>query len=374
MWRTRTAVAMLAGLGGLACDGHYQVGAMGTPASGSGGMMMVMVPKSLGGTSSGGASAGTSSGEPDATCLPSEPPEALDGELAEPEVVWSRLAPVIWGDEAAEPPSALPEVTTATWAAELATQALEQAREARGVVPGASSFIRRWMRYPTEAELDDAWGAALSADQPALAALLGAEQSDPKRVGVFAEQAWLSAYPAISTRGFLMLQALFGQYVPPEPNGLDTDVAPMPGFTRREQIAAHVADPSCASCHTLIDPLGLSLEHFDASGQYRDTDAGQPVDASGTYRLLASGQMISFEDIADLGAKLEESCDANAGLASEFLRLALARTDPAYEAPEPVSEAYETDRARVKRAFIHGGRSYRALVRAYAQSASVLRP
>jgi hypothetical protein len=364
-------VAMLAGLGGLACDGQYQVGAMGTPTSGSGGMMMVMVPKSLGGTSSGGASAG-SSGVP--TCLPDEIPETFEGPLAEPDVVWSRLSPVIWGDEAAPPPSKLPAVTTPEWADELATQALEQARDARGAAPGATAFIRSWMRYPTDAELDGAWAEALSADQPALSALLGFEQSDPKRVGVFAEQAWLSAYPAISTRGFLMLQALFGQYVPPEPNGLDTDVPPIPGFTRREQMAAHVADPSCAACHTRIDPLGLSLEHFDASGQYREVDAGQPVDASGSYRLLASDTMISFEDIADLGAQLEDSCDANVGLASEFLRLALARTDPAYEASEPVSAAYEADRARMQRAFINGGRSYRALVRAYAQSASVLRP
>jgi hypothetical protein len=256
----------------------------------------------------------------------------------------------------------------------MATKALDQARAEKGAVPGAVAFIRDWLRYPEQAELNLMWGMALSSEGSALHALLATPQADSKRVGVFAEQAWLAAYPAISTRGFLMLQALFGQFIPPEPNGLDTDIPTAPGFTRREQMAAHVADPSCATCHTRIDPLGVSLEHFDSSGQYREVDAGRPVDASGTYQLLASDRMIAFEDVADLGTKLEDSCDANLGLASEFIRLALARHDPAYEASEPVSAAYEIDRARVQQAFIRGGRSYRALVRAYAQSAAVLRP
>jgi hypothetical protein len=214
----------------------------------------------------------------------------------------------------------------------------------------------------------------LSSEGPALPALLSTPHDDDRRVGIFSDQEWLAAYPAISTRGFLMLQALFGQFVPPEPNGLDTDIPTAPGFTRREQMAAHVSDPSCANCHVMIDPLGVSLEHFDAAGQYREEDAGRPVDASGTYELRASDRRIAFDDIAELGKELEDSCDANLGLASEFIRLALARTDPAYAASEPVTAAFEADRARVQQAFIRGGRSYRALVRAYAQSAAVLRP
>src|SRR5438046_10464301 len=43
----------------------------------------------------------------------------------------------------------------------------------------------------------------------------------------------------------------------------------------------HRKNPVCASCHARMDPLGLSLENFDALGQWRTTDAGAPIDASG---------------------------------------------------------------------------------------------
>jgi hypothetical protein len=49
----------------------------------------------------------------------------------------------------------------------------------------------------------------------------------------------------------------------------------------REMLEAHRASPVCASCHVRMDPLGLSLENFDAIGQWRTTDAGQAINASG---------------------------------------------------------------------------------------------
>jgi len=49
----------------------------------------------------------------------------------------------------------------------------------------------------------------------------------------------------------------------------------------RQMLEMHRANPACASCHARMDPLGLSLENFDAIGQWRSTDAGHPIDASG---------------------------------------------------------------------------------------------
>jgi len=49
----------------------------------------------------------------------------------------------------------------------------------------------------------------------------------------------------------------------------------------REMLETHRRNPVCASCHARMDPLGLSLENFDALGQWRTTDAGSPIDASG---------------------------------------------------------------------------------------------
>ena len=49
----------------------------------------------------------------------------------------------------------------------------------------------------------------------------------------------------------------------------------------RQMLEMHRASPACASCHARMDPLGLSLENFDAIGQWRTADAGHAIDASG---------------------------------------------------------------------------------------------
>jgi hypothetical protein len=355
----------------MGCENRYPVGSMyeePLETAGSGGSMTSVMP-SLGGSSFG-------DGELGSQCVPGGMPEDLNGMLALPEVVWARLSPVIWGEaasrsEAASPPGKLPAQSSPEWADELAVQAIDEAVARTGGIPGASSFVREWLRFPEQEEFSQDWGRALAAETPALHVLLATPLRDTRRIGVFSEQAWLAAYPAIPTRGFLMLQALFGQFVPPEPDVLDRDVSTQRGVSRREQLAANVSHPSCAGCHGMIDPLGISLEHFDGSGLYRDSDAGRPVDASSSYMLQVSARMITFDDVAELGAQLENSCDANLGLASEFLRLAVGNQAMAMQTMSP---EYEADRARMQQGFIRGGRSYRALVRAYAQSAAVLLP
>ena len=86
-------------------------------------------------------------------------------------------------------------------------------------------------------------------------------------------------------RGKWVLENLLGTPPPPPP----PDVPPLPesagGDTltsMRERMEAHRANPICASCHTRMDPIGFALEHFDAVGRWRDTEAGTPIDTSGT--------------------------------------------------------------------------------------------
>jgi hypothetical protein len=53
-------------------------------------------------------------------------------------------------------------------------------------------------------------------------------------------------------------------------------------LTVRERMEQHRANPTCNSCHRVIDPLGLALENFDVTGQWRIKDNGAPIDAAGT--------------------------------------------------------------------------------------------
>lgn len=86
-------------------------------------------------------------------------------------------------------------------------------------------------------------------------------------------------------RGLFVLDQFLGTPPPPPP----ADIPPLeqstkanPNATLREQLATHVANPSCAVCHNRLDPIGLAFENFDAIGQWRDAENGVAIDASGT--------------------------------------------------------------------------------------------
>src|SRR4029453_6561201 len=59
--------------------------------------------------------------------------------------------------------------------------------------------------------------------------------------------------------------------------------------TLREQMAEHRSNPTCATCHKVMDPVGLALENFGAVGAWRTNEAGGPIDASGQ---LADGSPV----------------------------------------------------------------------------------
>ena len=63
----------------------------------------------------------------------------------------------------------------------------------------------------------------------------------------------------------------------------------------RERMAEHRANPACAGCHKLMDPVGFALENYDAVGRWRTTEDGKPIDASGG---LPDGS--KFEGVAGL--------------------------------------------------------------------------
>ncbi|HET6345156.1 MAG TPA: DUF1588 domain-containing protein, partial [Myxococcota bacterium] len=87
-----------------------------------------------------------------------------------------------------------------------------------------------------------------------------------------------------TVRGRFIRERLLCQGVPSPP----PDIPALPGTaaggppqTMRQQLEQHRANPACAGCHVMMDPMGLPLEHYDAVGAYRDTDRGLPLDVSG---------------------------------------------------------------------------------------------
>ncbi len=96
----------------------------------------------------------------------------------------------------------------------------------------------------------------------------------------------VSSYPYRSSpvlRGAFILDAILGTPPPAPPTNVPPLEESTPGAapkTVRERLAQHRANPSCAGCHSRIDPLGFALENFDSIGRWRDSDNGKPVDNS----------------------------------------------------------------------------------------------
>jgi hypothetical protein len=77
-----------------------------------------------------------------------------------------------------------------------------------------------------------------------------------------------------TARGLFVREQLLCQHVPPPPAGVDTNLPVLSEakpLTNKERLAVHLSNPSCASCHTLIDPIGFGFEKFDAIGGRRET-------------------------------------------------------------------------------------------------------
>jgi hypothetical protein len=159
-----------------------------------------------------------------------------------------------------------------------------------------------------------------------------------QRGGLLAEGALLvtTSYPDRTSpvlRGKWLLNNIFGLAIPPPPPGVNTALETKPGAipaSMRERLAKHRTDPSCNSCHTVIDPLGFALENFDAIGAWRTTDeAGKPIDSSGT---TASGEKIN--GLAGLrAALLEQPGQFPQTVTEKLMAYALGRRLEYYDEP-----------------------------------------
>jgi hypothetical protein len=89
-------------------------------------------------------------------------------------------------------------------------------------------------------------------------------------------------------RGKWVMEVLLGVPPPPPPPGIPDleETAGTEGakiLTTSERMAAHRSNPTCASCHNLIDPIGLALDQFDVTGKWRIRENGMPLDTRGTF-------------------------------------------------------------------------------------------
>jgi mono/diheme cytochrome c family protein len=145
-------------------------------------------------------------------------------------------------------------------------------------------------------------------------------------------------------RGKWILENFLGTSPPsPPPNVPELKANTEPGavLSMRERMAAHRANPSCAGCHAIMDPIGLSLENFDGVGKVRMLgESSEPIDASG---MLPDGT--KFEGAVGLKrALLNKSDQFVTTVVEKLLTYALGRGIEYYD--QPAVRAIVRDAAR----------------------------
>jgi len=148
--------------------------------------------------------------------------------------------------------------------------------------------------------------------QPAMMTLLAhADQSAPVIRGVFVRE-----------------RILCLPVTPPPPDANVIPPDPDPSATTRERFRQHTEQPSCSSCHQLIDGIGFGFERYDQLGRYRDVENGLPVDESG--KVLATGELGldgDFTSAVELLNRIANSSLARDCLATNWYRYTFGRLE-----------------------------------------------
>jgi mono/diheme cytochrome c family protein len=161
--------------------------------------------------------------------------------------------------------------------------------------------------------------------------------TDENRFGLLGKAAVLSVTSystrtAPTIRGKWLLENVLAAPPPaPPPNVPALDESGKDGRPRsvREMLEEHRKNPACASCHARMDPLGLSLENFDAIGHWRTTDAGAPINASG---VLLDGTTVDGP-VALRRALIAQKQQFVRAVAGKMLTYAIGRGLEYYDAP-----------------------------------------
>ena len=136
---------------------------------------------------------------------------------------------------------------------------------------------------------------------------------------------------SVVLRGKWVLETLLGAPPPPPPPNvppLEEDEAGAAPTSLREKMEQHRRNPVCATCHTEMDQLGFAMEHFDAIGQWRETDRGADIDATIEWAGRTIDSPRAFrEALVDKGEEFERT------VVEKLLTYALGRGTDYYDAP-----------------------------------------
>ncbi len=207
---------------------------------------------------------------------------------------------------------------------------------------------------PLNGRLAKFYGAELPDDAPFQSVKL----ESGERAGVLSHPYLMAgfAYTASSSpihRGVFIARSVLGRSLRPPPEA----VAPLApalhaDLTTRERVALQTKPESCQSCHAMINPLGFTLENFDAVGRYRKDENGKPVDATGGYRTR-SGEILKFAGVRDLATFLANSEETHSAFVEQLFHGLIK---------QPIRAFGSQTRSELKQKFVENNFNIRKLV------------
>jgi hypothetical protein len=208
------------------------------------------------------------------------------------------------------------------------------------------------------------------ADLPADAPFRKVAPEPGERAGVLTHPYLMAsfAYNAASSpihRGVFLSRSVLGRALRPPPDAfspLSPDLHP--SLTTRERVALQTSPESCKACHGMINPLGFTLEHFDAVGRFRAEEKGRPIDARGTY-VTRSGEPVEFSGARDLAAFLAASDETHAAFVEQLFHDLVKQPIAAY-GPDALPE--------LRRLFADHGYNVRKLAVAIVVESALVPP
>ena len=186
------------------------------------------------------------------------------------------------------------------------------------------------------------YGAEMLEDAPFQKVTLAAGN----RAGIISHPYMLSAFAYTSTsspihRGVFVSRSLLGRTLRPPPEA----VAPLApdlhaSLTTRERVLLQTKAQTCQTCHGMINPIGFSLENFDAIGRFRVQEKEKPVDASGSY-LTRTGENVQFSGPEELAKFLANSPEVHAAIVERLFHHLIKQPIRAY-GPETLPRLRES--------------------------------
>jgi hypothetical protein len=179
------------------------------------------------------------------------------------------------------------------------------------------------------------YGAKLPADAPFQKVSLEQEE----RLGILTHPYLLTsfAYTATSSpihRGVFIARSVLGRVLRPPPEAVAPFAADIhPDLTTRQRVSIQTQPESCRSCHGMINPLGFTLEHFDAVGRFRNEEKGKPIDATGSYETR-SGESVKFSGVHDLAVYLTTSGEAHSAFVQQLFHYLVKQPIGAFDLEE----------------------------------------